>query len=439
MTTRTTSGRLSDAAVRPLRTLDPAEPLDDLDWLDEAIGDARVVAIGESAHYNRESLLLRHRLLRHLVERHGFGAYALESGFVEGWRVDDWVRGGGGELGPVTAGGTTSLMGPWTQVRDQFEWMRRHNRTAPRPVGFYGVDLPASMVSPLPGLDAVSAYLAEADPGFRIDPRLRETAASFATASAFSAPATIAAFADLEPAAKDAATAELARLVARMVGARLDLVGHTSGGAYERALRSLSLTVALDAMARALTSGDHRTGMLVRDAAMADTVEWVLRREDRIVVGAHNGHVLRRPSTLPGTAPATTMGMHLADRLGPDYLVIGTTTGAGRTLNTEPDFYTGTLFTELEAPRPGSLDALMAATHDGPFATDLRRLSPTDAEAVRAAAEWRLGAHYCELSALDACDVVVHLPHVTAADPDPAVLAHAAPEEQEAFSRWTGR
>ncbi|MGH2887976.1 MAG: erythromycin esterase family protein, partial [Solirubrobacteraceae bacterium] len=85
MGTSTAMARLSGEAVRPLATLDPDAPLDDLDWLGEAVGDARVVAIGESAHYSREFLLLRHRLLRYLVERHGFGAYALESGFPEGW------------------------------------------------------------------------------------------------------------------------------------------------------------------------------------------------------------------------------------------------------------------------------------------------------------------------------------------------------------------
>jgi erythromycin esterase len=80
--------RLSAEAVIPLGTADPVGPLDDLEWLDQAIGDSRVVAIGESAHYNREFFQLRHRLLRYLVERHGFSAYAVESGFVEGCRVD---------------------------------------------------------------------------------------------------------------------------------------------------------------------------------------------------------------------------------------------------------------------------------------------------------------------------------------------------------------
>ena len=91
--------RLTGAAVQPMTTLDPEAPLDDLDWLDEVIGDARVVAIGESSHYNAENFQLHHRVLRYLVERHGFSAYAKESGFTEGWLVDAWVRGGTGERG----------------------------------------------------------------------------------------------------------------------------------------------------------------------------------------------------------------------------------------------------------------------------------------------------------------------------------------------------
>jgi hypothetical protein len=36
------------------------------------------------------------------------------------------------------ANGMTSLMGLWTQMRAQLEWIRQHNRTAAHPVGFYG-------------------------------------------------------------------------------------------------------------------------------------------------------------------------------------------------------------------------------------------------------------------------------------------------------------
>ncbi|ETK37661.1 erythromycin esterase family protein [Microbispora sp. ATCC PTA-5024] len=432
-------GRLSGEAVRPLRTLDPAAPTDDLEWLDEAVGDARVVAIGESAHYNGEFYRLRHRLLRHLVERHGFGAYVMETGFVEGWRADAWVRGGEDDPGAVLASGMTSLMGLWAPMRAHLEWMREWNSAAARPVGFYGLDLPCSMVSLQPGLDAVAAYLGRADPEFRIGPEIRETASAFPAPSAFSAPQALAGYAGLAQEARDALTAGLADLAARMRGRRLEYLRRTTADAYERALRALEVTVALDSLVRQMMSGDRQGGMLTRDAAMADTVEWILRREERIVLAAHNGHVQRGPAALPGMPPLTPLGMHLGDRLGEDYLVVGTTSGTGHILNNGADFYTGTLFAELAPPRPGSLDALMDAAHDGPFATDLRRLSPSDADAVRAAGRQRAGVgdFYAELSPLDAYDVVVHLPRVTAAAPDPGALAHSPQEVRDTFARWT--
>ncbi|WP_052371419.1 erythromycin esterase family protein [Amycolatopsis taiwanensis] len=440
--TASTRARLSSEAIRPLRTLDPAGPQDDLTWLDEVIGDARVVAIGESAHYNRESYQLRHRLTRYLVERHGFGAYAMESGFVEGWLTDSWVRGGPDQLGKVMANGMTSLMGLWTEMRAHLEWMRQHNDrndTADRPVGFYGIDLSGSNVSLLPGLNAVVAYLAEAEPAFEVDSGIRETVAAFAVPSAFSLPKAAAAYGQLEPEHRDALTAGLANLMARMEGRRLDYQQRTGVDAYERALRSLRLTVTIDAIARAMAQGDRGSMFFNRDNAIADTVEWILRREDRIVLAAHNGHIQRWPGIWPDLPPVTTMGMHLADRLGADYLAIGTTNGTGQTLNTGADFYDGKLFTDLEPPRPGSLDALMAASGAGPFAVDLRRLSPADTDTVRAVSQQRLNPFYPDVNPLDAYDAIVHLPHVTAAEPDNAALAHAPHDVQEAFSQWKSR
>lgn len=409
---------LSEAAVIPLTTLDPGAPLDDLAWLDQAVGDARVVAIGESAHYNAESYLLRHRVLRYLVERHGFSAYAMESGFTEGWLTDGWVRGSDEHtVDEAMAAGMTSLMGLWTQMRAQLEWMRG------RGVHFYGVDNPGSNASLLPGIDAIAAYLGD------VDPALRETAAIYAAASPFSVMRAIGAYAELEQERRDAVTAALAELVER-----------TADRSDEPAVQSLRLTVSLDAMIREMVRGNPDGAVFgIREVAMADSVEWILRQEGRIVLAAHNGHVQRWPITMPGTAPATTLGMHLAERLGGDYVVIGTTTGEGETLNTGPDFYTGKLFTELGPPEDGTLDALMAASHDGLFAADLRRLPPADAKLVEAADQQRMGAITGPVRALDAYDVLVHLPYVTAADPDEGALTHAPDEVQAAFTPTCAR
>src|SRR5690349_17722312 len=65
----------------------------------------------------------------------------------------------------------------------------------------------------------------------------------------------------------------------------------------------------------------------------------------------------------------------------------------------------------------------MAAGGDAPFATDLRRLTAADPDAVRGASRQRFGSSYAELNPMEAYDVIVHLPHVTAADPDPEAVA----------------
>ena len=92
-------------------SLDPQAPLDDLEPLRALIGDDGVVAIGESAHYVREFELLRHRLLRFLVERCCFTVYALEAPFTEAQAIDAWIQGGPGTVAEVAATGVALDIG----------------------------------------------------------------------------------------------------------------------------------------------------------------------------------------------------------------------------------------------------------------------------------------------------------------------------------------
>ncbi|MFI6095350.1 erythromycin esterase family protein [Lentzea sp. NPDC051213] len=372
-------------------------PLDDLSWLDEAIGDARVIALGESSHYNRETYLLRHKVLQHLVEHHGFTAYAMETGFTEARTVCD------GDLSDALANGLTSLTGIWTEMRAHLEWQRTTDSR------FYGIDLGGANASLVPGLAALPGV-----PEF-----LLETATAFGAESAYSAPAAFGRYAALEQSTRDALTAGIAELRAHLTAER---------GTDPAVVRSAHLVAALDLVIRAMARGEQREAMSVRDAAMADTVSWILEREDRILLAAHNGHLQRWPGVLPGMEAMTPLGLHLADRLGDDYVVIGATNGSGRTLHQGPEFFTGQFFADLPAPEAGSLDAFMGELCDEPFALDLRRLSTEDASRVKAVPRQRFGPSYAELDATVAYDVIVHLPHVGEATFDAGAL-DASPEE----------
>jgi hypothetical protein len=69
----------------------------------------------------------------------------------------------------------------------------------------------------------------------------------------------------------------------------------------------------------------------------------------------------------------------------------------------------------------------------GPFAVDLRRLSPADATTIRDVSHQRIANLYCDTRPLDAFDVVVHLPHINLADPDVNAVALAPNDVQQAL------
>ncbi|RJO79342.1 erythromycin esterase family protein [Nocardia panacis] len=424
---------LSAAAVHPLTTLDPTAPLTDLAWLDEVVGQARIVGIGESSHLNREALLWRHRLVRYLVERHGFDAVAIESGFADGRSVDDWVRGGTARLDELLAQGISSFMGLWTETRGLIEWLRERSG-----VSFDGIDLGGSNVSALPALDAALAYLAVADPDYQVDPALREIATAFGAPSVLSLAAALTTYAELPTERRDALTAGLAELTIRFTSLRLNYVERTSVPAFDRARRALAQALTVDAIFRDSARGGGLTSVLfARDAAMADTVELILKDRRRVAVAAHNAHILRGRAAIADTPSSTMLGLHLVDRFGADYVPIGTTMGSGRTFANGRPCGAGEIFFDLEPARPDCLDALMTATHDGLFGVNLRGLSAADRAAVQGAGEQRVGFHYVQVDALAAYDALIHLPTMTAATPDVGAIAASPLEVREFFAGWT--
>jgi erythromycin esterase len=124
-------------------SLDPRAPLDDLEPLGELVGDARVVGIGESAHYVREFYLLRHRLLRFLVQRCGFTVYTPEAPFTQARAIDAWIQGGPGTVEEVAAAGVAIDLGRCREFHDQLAWMRAHKHTATRRLRLSGPTCPA--------------------------------------------------------------------------------------------------------------------------------------------------------------------------------------------------------------------------------------------------------------------------------------------------------
>jgi erythromycin esterase len=421
---------------------DTAPDPDGLGVLADLAAGARVVAIGESAHYSHEFYALRHRLTRYLVERLGFGAIAFESGFTEAWRVDDWVRGGPAELADVQAGGFTYLFGRCTEMAGQLTWLREWNTGREKQVGWYGIDLPASCGSLRPALRAVEAYLQQVDPGFvpRLA-RLQELAAATAAADPRCDGETrraMGAYGALPSADRDELTGRLADLAARFDGIRLEYVRTSGPEAFDLARQHLRMARQLDTWLRdnaTAAAGEHPFfDVNIRDASMAETVGWILQREERLVILAHNLHIQRSPYGLSwlsdaGLPPVSSLGHHLSASLGGEYVVIGTTFGTGEVVGVEESGSTAAgwpvrdAIKELGPARPESVDALLAAARPGPGVVDLRSLPATEAAALGSVRPMRALDRYADVTALTAFDALVHVPRISLwHSPDTSIL-----------------
>ncbi|GAA1201771.1 erythromycin esterase family protein [Pseudonocardia alaniniphila] len=399
-----------------LDMLNPQAPLDDLEPLAVRLAGARVVAIGESSHLVREFCLLRHRLTRFLVERMGFTVFGLESGFSEGLAVDDWGRGGPGDLRTIADDGITYTFGRCAEMRAHLQWMREANAAGVTPVRFFGIDVPGSAASPLRAMDNIGRYLSAVD-GDAVVAVERLVVLMEKFAGEHPLPV-YAAYGQLAQAERDGITAMLAELTTRFEALQLEYMSAGGVELYEVAWRELRLVCLLDQSLRstaARVSGDRAHPKVTpRDRGMAETVFWLLDRfgpDAKVVIGAHNSHIQRIPVVTPSFS-LSAMGHHLANRLGGDYAAVAVTSTAGRavTRRANPDRPGGVeiVGVDLDPVREGSVEAAFAPL-SGVRAVDLRgargRLTGPD--------RIRVMDTYQEVQLLDAYDLVVNVPETS--------------------------
>ncbi|MGW5674216.1 erythromycin esterase family protein [Streptomyces sp. NPDC003860] len=410
--------------------LDPEAPLDDLEPLRAVVGDARVVAIGESSHFIAEFAAMRERVLRFLAERCGFTVLAFEYGFSEGFPLDAWARGEGtdDDLSAHLAG--TIPVG----VGEPLRWMRRHNRTAPTPVRFAGVDVPAAGGSLIPALAPVADYLRRIDPETLplVDEALRIAERFAGGSGAVAAPA----WARLATSEQDALSAILARLLIRVRSLEPLYVSRGDRQSYDIALRRIEGACHADYAFRAMADLFAGKGLSAdtsaRDVYMAESVLWHLDRFEpgtRVVLAAHNAHIQKTPVSFDGHLTGLPMGQHLHRALGADYVALGLVSTTGHTADMPRDENSPFGFTidatALGPAEPGSVEAAFADAGLGLSIADLRRARPQAARVSSDPAPGpdriRIQSAYLHTPVIEAFDAVLHTPTSTVAE----VLADA--------------
>ena len=424
------------------------------DVLDDLIGDARVVLIGESSHGTHEFYAARAEITKWLIEEKGFTAVAAEADWPDAYRVNRYVRGGsggGGDDSPEQALRGFERFPAWmwrnTVVEDFVGWLRWHNgRCATegrRPTGFYGLDLYSLHRS----MQEVIGYLETVDPEAAARARSRyscfdhsagEDGQAYGYAAAFGA----------GPSCERQAVEQLVELQRDAVA----YLAHDGEPAEDELFyaQQNALTVRnAEEYYRGMFAG-RVTSWNMRDKHMAATLSALIDHLDRhggpdparIVVWAHNSHVGDARATEVSADGQLTIGQLAREHYGDACRLIGFSTYRG-TVTAASDW--GGI-AERKVVRPalaGSIEELLhdtgrgdfyIAAHDGsPAARELDVVRLGRAIGVIYLPETERQSHYFHVRPSDQFDAMIHIDSTSALTPLEPNSVWAAGQNPETY------
>ena len=402
----------------------PLRHPDQLDPLLEAVGDARLVLLGEASHGTHEFYVLRDKLSRRLIREQGFSFIAVEGDWASLLPLDRYVRLRPGA--PDSAREALLQIERWPrwvwankEMEALGEWLRAFNRTRPaeRRVGIHGIDLYAIWQS----LDAVEAFYqrhlpdsaAQVRQQYRFLRRFSGDSRAYADhvrqtrRSAQSAVAWVAS--DLVTRYHRATPAQRELLFEALQHAKVVEAG-------ERYLRNM------------VRPGPHawntRAGHFERSLVrLLD----LYGPGSRAIIWAHNTHVGDARATDMARTGEVNVGQLLRERYGTDAAFItGMGTATGSVLAAQA-WEGRRLIMETPLPRPDSLEAALLNAGDGnsllifdraaPATATLRTVLPHRAIGVVYAPQRERWMNYVPTRLAERYDAFVFFPYTHALSP----------------------
>jgi erythromycin esterase-like protein len=421
----------------------------DLDAIVDAIGDARIVLLGEASHGTHDFYATRAAVTRRLIETRGFRAVTIEGDWPDARRVDRFVRATSTDADADTALAGFRRFPQWmwrnTVVRDFVTWLRGWNdaHEAQARCGFYGLDLYSLHSS----IDAVLRYLERVDPGAAR--RARERYSCFdhvggddPQAYGFAASRSLI----------ESCEADVVRQLAELQHCA-DEYAAKGGALGEDDFFSAEQNARLVADAeRYYRSMFHErvSSWNLRDTHMVETLDAVVAHlerggsEAKLCVWAHNSHLGDARATQMGRSGEINVGQLARERYRDATCLVGFTT------------YTGSVTAAHDWDEPahrrivrpglaGSVESLFHRVGDPRFLLDLREtvvrdtLSPSRLEraiGVIYRPETERHSHYFDVELSRQFDVVIHLDETRALEPleRGAVWDHGEPPETFPFA-----
>ncbi|MEZ4962130.1 MAG: erythromycin esterase family protein [Saprospiraceae bacterium] len=291
----------------------------DLEFFRQAVGEAKVIALGEATHGTSEFFQLKHRLLQYAVEVLNVRVFAIEANQLEVEKINRYVCGGEGTAEQVIK----VMFRVWNteEMLTLIEWLRAYNLQNPRQmVEFVGFDLQ----DPSLPMDSLSHFIGDVEPALQalVDSLQRNYREAWR--------------AQYYPQAADSI-----RLIWKENAEQiLALVSSKKQTWQEKAKTAASkkrLEWALQNARVVVQAADIAYSQIVsaRDTFMAENIRWIQSQrplETRIIVWAHDSHIARSdsPDFRYNYHQGESMGKYLSRMYGSDYRAFGLFTYGGQ-------------------------------------------------------------------------------------------------------------
>ncbi|MBC7776141.1 MAG: erythromycin esterase family protein [Phycisphaerae bacterium] len=306
------------ASFKPVK-VDIKADYSDLKAFQQAVGDAKIIALGEATHGTSEFFQLKHRLLQFAIQELGVRVFAVEANQLEVEKINHYVCEGVGTAEQVIR----VMFAVWNtaEMLELIEWMRAYNIANPaQKVEFVGFDLQ----DPSLPMDSLSSFVSTWEPTWK--PFLDSLQHNYREAWRK----------QYYPQAADSIRqgwkANADRIWTLVSSKKSNWLSKANSAAEKQRVEWAIQNARVVCQAADIAFSQIVSG---RDTFMAENIRWIqsMRKPDtRIIVWAHDSHIARsdHPDDRFNYHQGNSMGKYLSKIFGKDYRAFGLFTYQGQ-------------------------------------------------------------------------------------------------------------